>query len=522
MARWNAAFTLLGAFALARFGVEFQKMNFGYSKQVKNSLNHILSLLFDPFQNKNTFYYILVCISVLCGLFSIWSWYPGIIRDDAMAQYLQAVGAEPVTDWHPPLMVRLWQLQINTLGTANLLNATLIIILSFGLFIFLKIRPCVMSLILYPIIFFSPIFFGIMGFIYKDILLSNLIFLTVGVYFSYAVKGKIPGSVRIILCMTLFTLTFLRFNAAFIVAPLLVMILVGWSISVRNILLTGLLIISLACVVGPVNHILLRSGSDHPEKSLEVFDLGGIAHYSLPKEKRTIAFKMWTVATEQEKLSACYLPRQWDEYGMWVPVGQEKLHIAWDMWGTGGVYSTRTINKNAKDSRVDMCFELGNQLRSNPSLGSKWYSEIKSHPIAYMHHRFKHFSYIIVKKLGANASSLDAGYYSLDLVDKSQIQHHFISRKYTKFIDKNKYLLTSYGLTYLILMVFVFFKSISCMGFVDKTLNSLSFSSIIYIFGYFFVGVGSQFRYILPSIYLAVASLLIIYISKGYQKRNLL
>ncbi|MFD5635668.1 GtrA family protein [Streptomyces sp. NPDC127077] len=65
----------------------------------------------------------LALMAAVCGFVVGTVFHPGFLTADSVEQLLQAEGARPVTDWHPPVMALLWRVLIHTTGSLSTMAA---------------------------------------------------------------------------------------------------------------------------------------------------------------------------------------------------------------------------------------------------------------------------------------------------------------------------------------------------------------------------------------------------------------
>lgn len=143
----------------------------------------------------------------------------------------------------------------------------------------------------------------------------------------------------------------------------------------------------------------------------------------------------------------------------------------------------------------------------------KWIAAIVAHPGAYFHHRWKYFRQLISGYLWkTDAIGFRPGHYSYDWAEQEPSPHWF-SSFYTILLDRHiVHIPTSYGAKWLEISLFLFVASFACRNKCQQFVNCCSFAALMYLLGYYFVGVGGMFRYILPAAYLVLASFFAIFI----------
>jgi hypothetical protein len=199
---------------------------------------------------------------------------------DTVSQYGQVLSGE-VDDWHPPVMVRLWQL-LNPLwpGTAPMFvlqvalygaGFTLIVaaLTRIG-----RWRAGVATTALA----ISPLLLGWQMVILKDAQMLGAMVAAFGIIAHYRLANRrVPPAATALVVLLLAYATLVRANAAFATIPLIVLL----SPQPRSTLARGALgVAAIALVLGAspfINHRLLGASSSGVAKSQALFDLAAIA-----------------------------------------------------------------------------------------------------------------------------------------------------------------------------------------------------------------------------------------------------
>ncbi|QCE35063.1 hypothetical protein FAI40_06785 [Acetobacteraceae bacterium] len=478
-------------------------------------------------------------LALFCTLICSYAWYPGVIGDDAETQYLQAIHAAPLSDWHPPFMAIFWRLEIALFHTPNLLNLTSICLSSLGLYLFVRLRPCILSLILFFCLFASPLFFGMDGTVQKDILLSWLLLITTALLFILpdVSSQKQKYAFKLLITCLLLLSALLRVNATFIATPLLIATWWHWRFDFKHLTASLLLVILSVPTLSWINHTILQAKQDHAEASLQIFDLAGTNFYTHNKhfnpdlenniETHQEIFQHWGTKPLSEKLIACYTPKQWDTFGSW---GLEKYPYkfpGWNKWkDTWSAMERDGIWVKELAQAEQDCYQLGGNLRKEPpqKLSYLWVETIKQHPLAYLKHRFAHFDTVFLNHLDEAPvldlpfTKTDGGFNPVGDFDKNLVPayHHrtFIGSQSRKLFYKHPRLWSNYAIFWIAISLGLFITTFQCRTAINCFLNLLSFASLCYLFGYFFIGVASAWRYIMPSAVLIIAALLAFYVKK--------
>jgi hypothetical protein len=154
--------------------------------------------------------------------------WPGVPMYDTLAQYRQVLGG-PVDDWHPPVMVRLWQL-LHPLGTGAAPMFVLQVALyasGFALIVAALVRigrwrAAMLTLLLA----LSPLLLGWQMVILKDSQMVAALLAAVGLVAWFPLRGNaIPPLVTASAAVLIAYATLLRGNAVFVTVPLTVLLL---------------------------------------------------------------------------------------------------------------------------------------------------------------------------------------------------------------------------------------------------------------------------------------------------------
>lgn len=290
--------------------------------------------------------------------------YPGTMNNDTINQYGEAISGR-YTYWHPPVMAWLWSwLRLAGNGPGPLLLFHLALYwLGFALLadgLRRSEHPRLAMLIALAGAF--PPFLYINATVAKDVGLVSSWLVAVGLIFWFRVQRR-PTPVRwwVVVVALMSYGTLVRANAVFAVGPVLVYALAPphshWLRSVR--LITAAMVVAVLAI--PVtlqaNRWLFNPSPTHPEQSLFLFDLMGMAVYesdpALIEPRATLA---------AGDLQACYSPYWWDSLSPW------------------GRCSAKVHRPNA------------DLVTITEGLALQWAKTILQHPVAYAAHRLKHFN----------------------------------------------------------------------------------------------------------------------------------
>jgi hypothetical protein len=206
--------------------------------------------------------------------------WPGVPMYDTVAQYGQVVGGT-VDDWHPPIMVRLWQ-GLHALGTGTAPMFALQVALyavGFALIAAALVKArrwC--AAICTAVLALSPLLLGWQMVVLKDEQMLGSLLASVGIVAHHRLRGrKVPHAAAVIAAALILYATLVRANALFATVPLLVLLLPTRD---RPLFSTGLAAAGMAAVLAlapVINHDILRAEPSDVAKSEPLFDLAGIA-----------------------------------------------------------------------------------------------------------------------------------------------------------------------------------------------------------------------------------------------------
>ena len=205
--------------------------------------------------------------------------WPGVPMYDTVAQYQQVIGQAPVDDWHPPLMVRLWQLLHWFGGGTEPMFALQVGLYATGFALLVAALVRIgrwRSGLAGAVLALSPLLLGWEMVVLKDLQMLSALLAAIGLIAWFRLSGRpVPRLAGAAVAILILYATLLRANGVFITAPLCVLLL-----PMRNRLLSGgLAAVSAVAVLALspiINHTLLKSEPSGIERVEPVFDLAGI------------------------------------------------------------------------------------------------------------------------------------------------------------------------------------------------------------------------------------------------------
>lgn len=347
--------------------------------------------------------------------------WPGTLTPDSRNQLGQAL-AGVFNDWHPPLMAEIWALIGGTLPAMLALQIGMHWLGIWALAETLRRDRAGKWAFAMLGVGLTPIAIKYTGVIQKDTLLASFFIAAFGM-------AALSGRHRVAAILGVAG-TLCRANGVFALPPLFL----SRAKRIKLLPALGLCLLAAAAFVpvsNLVNHRLLRAEETGVERSLQLFDLAGIARFSGDAS---------VLPRGAEHAEHCYTPLFWDT-----------LPIA----GCAGPVE-----------------------RLPKSLTASWVRAIAAHPIAYAHHRLAHFNKAIFFVVPPMEQCVDApAFHSCDFTTRGMI---------VDFVTKNAFL---WPATWLVIGVMLLF------GELHPIARALSLSGLTYGLAYAVVGVAADFRY---------------------------
>ena len=217
---------------------------------------------------------IAACMLLAASLALFW---PGIAAYDTIVQYREML-SQSYTDWHPPVMARLWSL----FAFAGPSAAVLLVIQMAAYWIGLGLtgqavgsnRKAAALLAVGA----SPLLLGWLAVVIKDSQLAGALTLATGIVSAYRLRGRpVPPTASTIAIVCLVYATLVRANGAFSTIPIAMLLLprprndLAW-IAAMIVAIPAALLLS-----QPVNHVLLGARDSGVRSSQPIYDLAAIA-----------------------------------------------------------------------------------------------------------------------------------------------------------------------------------------------------------------------------------------------------
>ncbi len=285
------------------------------------------------------------------------AFYPGYLTRDAFYVY-ENVQEWNFGDWQSPLMAMIWGL-VDPIapGTASLFLLTAALYwLAFGL-IAVKLAQRLPWLgIATPFLALVPPAFMMLAMIWRDVLFAVVWLLAAAIVYAGAARESTWRWAAQAVAIVLVALGILLRPNAIIAAP----VLLAYAFWPLRFDLKRAAILYLPALAGGYALVqityydVIGAVREYPERSLMVFDLGGITHFS-GRNQFPVA---WTADETALLISKCYDPERWDVYWTILPCP----------------FVMRRL-------------EAEGLFKGSPELVRAWLHAIATHPLAYLQHR---------------------------------------------------------------------------------------------------------------------------------------
>lgn len=415
----------------------------------------------------------LVAVSMLVLLIVIF--YPGYMSPDSISHLEQATGVSHLTDWHPPVMTRLWGLLIGVTGHISsmlIFQLVLLVVAMFVLssFVYRHTRNRAWALSTYMILLL-PNIVNIAGVIWKDVQMAFSLTLAV-ILIWFIISSKKPlgrtakyGIVGLALLSILYA-GMLRHNALFAVLPILFVLprlftkrLPVWS--GFACIVAGLIV-----TIGVTAVINQLSEKTHPITAVQLDDIVHVANFDREHHGR------------------------WSMY--------KKIHD-----------TCRDKTKDIMNSYIICTTATQREVLKNEHQGvfNDWLSTIIRHPIRYASYRLATFSIFLFPQP-------ERMYIFQPGIEQNQIgvavkNEYAISSlaAYVKGGAQTNIPLIFQPWLYLAVLAFVYYKSGRIREHMQRRfIRAVALSGLVYIMAYFPMAVAVDYRYIYWSVFAAILS----------------
>ena len=415
----------------------------------------------------------LVAVSMLALLAIVF--YPGYMSPDSISHLEQATGVTHLTDWHPPVMTRLWGFLIRVTGHISSMLIFQLMLLVAAMFmlsilVYRHTRNRAWALSVY-IIILLPNIVNIAGVIWKDVQMAfSLTLAVILIWFIISSKkslGRVAvyGIVGLALLLILYA-GMLRHNALFAVLPILFVLpslltkrLHAWS---------GLasVIIGLVVTIGVTIVINQPSEKTHPITAVQLDDIVHVANLD------------------------------GEHHGRWSMY--KKIHD-----------TCRDKTKDIMNSYIICTTAAQREVLKNEHQGvfNDWLSTIIRHPIKYVLYRLATFSIFIFPQP-------ERMYIFQPGIEQNQVgaavKNEYATSglaAYVKGGAQANIPLIFQPWLYLAVLVFIYYTSRRVREHRQRHfIRAVALSGLIYIVAYFPMAVAVDYRYIYWSVFATILS----------------
>lgn len=415
----------------------------------------------------------LVAVSMLVLLIVIF--YPGYMSPDSISHLEQATGVSHLTDWHPPVMTRLWGVLIGVtshISSMLIFQLALIVAAMFmlSIIVYRHTRNRAWAFSVYGILLL-PNVVNIAGVIWKDVQMAFSLTLAV-ILIWFVISSKRPlgrtakyGIVGLALLLIIYA-GMLRYNALFAVLPILFVL--PSLFTKRPPMWSGLasVIIGLVVTIGATIVINQPSEKTHPITAVQLDDIVHVANLD------------------------------GEHHGRWSMY--KKIH------GT-----CRDKTKDIMNSYIICTTASQREALKNEHQGvfNDWLSTIIRHPIRYASYRLATFSIFLFPQS-------ERMYIFQPGIEQNQIgaavkNEYAVSglAAYVKGGAQANIPLIFQPWLYVAVLVFIYYTSRRIREQVQRHfIRAVALSGLIYIVAYFPMAVAVDYRYIYWSVFATILS----------------
>ena len=423
-----------------------------------------------------------IVIAILGFALSLRMFYPGLMSNDSIDQYSQALRFT-FSDWHPPIIALIWSLTNDwipgPLGMLLLYSS-----LYWGALLLLSqsiagaSERLAMVLILCG---FAPFAIGNLGTIWKDVFHAVATLFAIGLL-SVTMQDRYRQrhGLKLIAVAVLLLAAMARFNALAALPPL-IWLLVGrpplrrWKAIVALTIMVPVIVVFTA---SGVNNRLLRVEKTGVYSSLLIYDLGAITQAT-----GSNAFGQAFSAEQERKLiTTCYTSAAWDTYS----------------WGECAFVAPSIKASGRWASRA---------------LLQSWLNAIVAHPYAYVHHRLGHWWRFLWHPQMPLLLHMQANPWGFEFHKSSAFQ---LLERCTE--DLQNGFLYKPGFWLLLAVMVAAAAARWGSGTSRDMVIALNLSAALYLVSYLPIGVATDFRYAYWSILATWFSLPLLWLALGTQR----
>jgi hypothetical protein len=380
--------------------------------------------------------------------------YPGLMSTDSVVQLLQARHAEPLGDWHPPLMAVMWRtIELLVRGPFGML------VLQTGTFLFgidMILRRALSprnAAIVAAVVLLAPPVLSPMAVIWKDCQMAGFLASGIGLVMSPRRGSRVVG------CVLLAIATALRYNAIAATLPAVVLLFEwGWR-GWRRYALAAAVWLAITVAAMTTNKMLVEREDHVWHSSIALSDIVGTIRWAHD----------WQTDRELEELLA----------GTPLVVHQDILtRCRW--WYNPYNYWSMIHG----DRRI---FDPPSTAEQRDAIASTWLHVVTAHPGAYLAHRWKVFRFLLSSNGG-----VWTGFVEIPGQDTTLGSVSTHSPLQTEWQDANTWLST----TLLFRPRFYLMLALALLCLARSRLAAgIVASGVCYELSYFFLAASPDFRY---------------------------
>lgn len=428
-------------------------------------------------KNSLSKFYIQSALVAVCTLaLLVIVFYPGYMSPDSISHLEQATGVSHLTDWHPPVMTRLWGVLIGVTGHISSMLIFQLVLLVAAMFVlsilvYRHTRNRAWALSTY-IILLLPNIVNIAGVIWKDVQMAFSLTLAV-ILIWFIISSKKPlgrtvkyGIVGLALLLILYA-GMLRHNALFAVLPILFVL--PRLFTKRLPVWSGLACMAAGLIVtiGVTAVINQPSEKTHPITAVQLDDIVHVTNFD-----------------------------------------GEEYHGRWAMYKK--IHDTcRNTTKDIMNSYIICTTAAQREVLKNEHQGvfNDWLSTILAHPIKYILYRSATFSIFLFPQS-------ERMYIFQPGIEQNQIgaavkNEYAVSglAAYVKGGAQANVPLIFQPWLYVVVLAFIYYKSRRIREHTQRRfIRAVALSGLVYIMAYFPMAVAVDYRYIYWSVFAAILS----------------
>ncbi len=390
--------------------------------------------------------------------FCLAAYYPGLLSPDSISMMSQARDLA-FWDWHSTMTPLLWAALYRLIPGPQGMLALLLAFYWGAVFVLAgaatqierRVAPAML------VSAFLPFTINFAGTLWSDVLTATSWSMCAALVFSAEIRGQPSSIMRQVATWTLFLIGGLaRANALFAAVPLGLYL---WQPQhpmrpSKRAVITVLLLVGLWLANWTISYPILHARKSYPIHSIVTYDLAGISHFS----GRNYLPLQWSAEETTKIVSSCYTPQAWNEYA----------------WGECSFVWHRLQNAG---------------LWGSSELWRAWFDAVRAQPLAYLRHRSAHFWYFI--------TTVEYVFHEGNAPDEIQrrFERNFGFKWLRDYVWGTHELWMFRPIFWIILACACLVAARRCPPATRRFVTALSLSSLVYLGTYFFVGVGSNFRY---------------------------